>query len=166
MKKILPVLIMAVILLTSCQPKTKIVPVDVDAAKAAVTAVLDKQYASLDARDVNTYMSLFTDDVLVCGTDPKEFWNKTETTNMFNQMLADTTLKLTFKLEKREVRVAKDGNTAVAIEQSFADFISPKIPIRAVYHFVKNNDVWQIDLVADSFIANNEDIAKLTKALE
>ncbi len=85
---------------------------------------------------------------------------------MFTQMLADTAVKMKFKIEKREIRIAMDGNSAVVIEQTFADFISPKIPIRAIYHFVKNNDAWQIDFVADSFIANNEDVPKLTKALE
>ncbi len=166
MKKIHLVLIMAAVIFTSCQPKTKVVPVDTEAAKTAVTALLDNQYSALDKRDINTYMSLFTDDALICGTDPKEFWNKTETSNTFNQMLADTTLELKFKIEKREVRIAKDGNSAVVVEQTLGDFLSPKIQIRAVYHLVKNNDGWQIDFVSDSFIPNNEDIPKLNKALE
>ena len=166
MKKTSYILILAAMIITSCQPKTKIIPVDLDVSKVAVTELFDKYYTALNARDANTCLSFFAEDVLLCGTDPSEFWNKTDASKMLTQMLADTTIKFNFKIDKREIRISNDGNSAVVVEQMIANFISPKIPLRVDYHLVKNNNVWQIDFSSDNLIPYNEDLAKLNKALE
>jgi hypothetical protein len=59
-------MLIAVMTITACQPKTKTVPVDTAAAKVAVTAVLDKYNSAMKAKDVNTIMTLLTDDGLYC----------------------------------------------------------------------------------------------------
>jgi hypothetical protein len=43
---------------------------------------------------------------------------------------------------------------------------SQKIPVRMVYHLVKNDESWLFDFISWSFIPNNEDIAKLNAALD
>ena len=166
MKKISYILILLAMIITSCQPKTKIIPVDLNAAKVAVTELLDKYYSALNARDANTCLSFLTEDVLLCGTDPSEFWNKADASKMITQMLADTTVKFNFKIDKREIRISRDGNSAVVVDQMIANFICPKIPLRVDYHLVKKSDVWQIDFCSDNLIPYNEDLAKLNKALE
>lgn len=152
--------------LTECQPKTKIVPVDTAAAKAAVSIVLDKYNSSMKAKDANIIMTLLTDDGLYCGTDSKEFLNRTDLSNMMNQSFADTSLVFNYSIDKREIRIATDGNSAIAVEQIFINSFSQKIPIRMVYHLVKNNENWLFDFISWSFIPNNEDLGKLNKALE
>lgn len=82
------------------------------------------------------------------------------------QVFADTSLKIDITVDKREIRIAKDGNSAVALEQMFLKPFSQKIPVRNIYHLVKVNDIWQIDFTSVSFIPNNEDIGRLNKALE
>lgn len=166
MKKIFYVMLVAVMTITACQTKTKIVPVDTAAAKVAVTTVLDKYNSAFKAKDANTLMTLLTDNGLYCGTDSKELLDKASLSNTMNQSFADTSLKVNYTIDKREIRIAADGNSAIAVEQMFIKAFSQKIPIRMVYYLVKNNDNWLFDFVSWNFIPNNEDLGKLNKALE
>jgi ketosteroid isomerase-like protein len=152
--------------LSSSQTKTKILPVDMTAAKVAVLKVLDTHWSAVKAKDANAIMALLTDDVLSCGSDSKEFWSKTDMFNTINQMFADTSIKIDITIDKRVIRIAKDGNSAIALEQMVMKPYSQKIPVRNIYHLVKVNDIWQIDFTSVSFIPNNEDLVKLNKALE
>jgi uncharacterized protein (TIGR02246 family) len=166
MKRTFYLMLVAVMIITACQPKTKIVPVDTAAAKVAVTTVLDKYNSAFKAKDVNAILTLLTDDGLYCGTDSKELMDKASLSNMMNQTLADTSLKVNYSVDKREIRIAADGNSAIAVEQMFFKAFSQKMPMRMVYHLVKNGDNWLFDFVSWNFIPNNEDLGKLNKALE
>ena len=166
MKKVLLVLFTTAMIITSCRTKTKVAPVDLAAAKVAVTKVLDTHWSAVKAKDADAVIALLTDDALCCGSDSKEFWNKTDMYNNIRQMFADTSLKIDITIDKREIRIAKDGNSAITLEQLIMKPFSQKIPVRNIYHLVKINDIWQIDFTSVSFIPNNEDIAKLNKALE
>jgi ketosteroid isomerase-like protein len=152
--------------LPSSQTKTKVLHADLTAAKIAVKRVLDSHWSAVKEKDANTILSLLTDDVLSCGSDSKEFWSKTDMSNTIRQMFADTSLKIDITIDKRVIRIAKDGNSAIALEQMFMKPYSQKIPVRNIYHLVKVNDNWQFDFTSVSFIPNNEDIGKLNKALE
>lgn len=82
------------------------------------------------------------------------------------QMLANSELKIDITVDKREIRIAEDGNSAIAFEQMFLKPFSQNIPVRTVYHLVKDNNTWLIDFTSTGFIPNNDDIDKLNKALE
>ena len=166
MKRLLFLLFIVAMIFTSCQTKTKVLPADLTAAEVAILKVLDTHWSAVKAKDADAVIALLTDDVLSCGTDSEEFWNKTDMSNTIKQMFADTSLKTDIKIDKREIRIAKDGNSAIALEQMFMKPYSQKIPVRNIYHLVKVNDIWQIDFTSVSFIPNNEDIGKLNKALE
>ena len=160
------VLFTVAMIITSCQTKTNVAPVDLATAKVAVTKVLDTHWSAVKAKDANAVMALLTDDALSCGTDSKEFWNKTDISNNIRPVFADTSLKIDVTIDKRVIRVAKDGNSAIALEQMFMNPYSRKIPVRNIYHLVKVNNIWQFDFTSVSFIPDNEDIEKLNKALE
>ena len=159
-------IIMASLFMASCQLKTSVAPVDLTAAKEDVTKLLDKFHAGMISQDANALITLFTDDCLACGTDSKELLNKADWNKMLTQAFADTTLKMNFTIDKRDIRISKDGKAAVALEQAFINSFSEKMPCRFVYHAVKNDSGWQLDFMSVSFIPNNEDLAKLNKALE
>ena len=152
--------------LSSSQTKTKVMPVDLTAAKVAVLKVFDTHWFAVKAKDADAIMDLLTEDVLACGSDSKEFWSKTDMSDTIKQMFADTSFKMDIKIDKRVIRIAKDGNSAIALEQMFMRPYSQKIPVRNIYHLVKVNDIWQFDFTSVSFIPDNEDIDKLNKALE
>ena len=165
MKRTFYVMLVAVMIITACQSKTKIVPVDTAAAKVAISTVLDKANSAWNAKDANTLISLLTDDGLFCGTDPSEFWDKKTLSDLWTQGFADTSFVGNFSIDKREIRVAADGNSAIAVEQSYMKVISQKIPVRLIYHVVKSGDNWMFDFLSWGFIPKNEDIVKLNKAL-
>jgi ketosteroid isomerase-like protein len=166
MKRLLLVLFTVAMVFNSCQTKTKALQADLTAAKVAVTKVLDTHWSAVKAKDVNAVVALFANDILSCGTDSEEFWNKTDMHNNIRQMFADSSLKIDITIDKREIRIANDGNSAIALEQIYLIPYSHKIPVRNIYHLVKVNDIWQFDFTSVSFIPDNEDIGKLNKALE
>lgn len=135
-------------------------------SKHAVAKVLDAHWSALKSKDADAVIALVSEDFLSCGSDPKEFWNKTDIYNTIKQMLANSELKIDIKVDKREIRIAKDGNSAIAFEQMFLTPFSKKIPVRTVYHLVKENNTWLIDFTSTGFIPNNADIEKLNKTLE
>ena len=166
MKEIKFVLFIFVMVFVSCQTKTKVMPVDITESEEAVARVLDAHWSAVKAKDADAVIVLVTDDFLSCGSDPNEFWNKTDMYNTVKQMFANTELKMDITVDKREIRIARDGNSAIALEQMFMKPFSQKIPVRTVYHFVRDNNTWLIDFTSTGFIPNNEEIDKLNKALE
>jgi len=98
----------------SCQTKPK---VDMTEPKNAVAKILDDHWSALKAKDADAVIALVSEDFLSCGSDPKEFWNKTEMYTTLKQMLANSDFKFDITVDKREIRVSKDGNSAIAFEQ-------------------------------------------------
>jgi|SRR5664280_633675 hypothetical protein len=166
MKKTLCIIFMAVMIINACQQKPKTAPVDQEAAKVAVVATLDKYHSGMIAKDAKIMMTMLADNGFYCGSDPKEFYDKPTLSNEMTKMFADTTLKISYSINKREIRIAADGNSAIAVDQNVMNFISPKIPVRWVFHLIKTENNWLIDFFSVSLIPHNEDIGKINKALE
>lgn len=165
MKKIPFMLILIITLFSACKQAPKVVTVDLNAEKAAVDALIDKFNSAYNAKNAAGLAAVLTEDALCCGTDPSEFWNKKEITDLWWQFFTDTTLKINYSYDKREIRIASDGNSAIVVDQYIMPFIS-KIPVRNVSNAVKTNGNWMIDFMSWSFIPKNEDIPKLNKAVE
>lgn len=166
MKKIYYILIVAAILTASCKPKTEPVVVDVAAVKAEVTAALDKYHNAYRGKDLTVLMSLFADDLLFCGPAPKEFWDKQTLLPMFERPFADTSFVISYSIIDREIKIARDGNSAISTESYFLGRASTKIPLRQVCHLVKTNGNWMIDYFSASYIPNRADMGKINAALE
>jgi uncharacterized protein (TIGR02246 family) len=164
MKKSLFLMAFAAILVIACQPKTQ--PVDKSAAKEAVNKLMDTYLKFWNAKDASSLSTLLVDDGLFCGTDPTELMDTKAITIAWTQAFADTTLKFNFSVDKREIRVTADGNSAIIVEQFTSNPYTPKIPWRLVSHAVKSGDKWKLDFISWNLIPKNEDIGKLNKALE
>lgn len=166
MKKIFFILPVAVIIFAACQTTPKTIPVDTQAEKAAISALFDKFSTAFKGKDTFTLIASLTEDVLACGTDPAEFWDKKQISDGWTQAFADTSLKIDYSIDKREIRLSSDGNSALVIEQFVMKAISQKMPVRMINHVVKKGEAWMIDFISWNFIPRNEDIGKLNKALE
>lgn len=166
MKKIYYLLIVNAILIISCKPKTEPVVVDNATVKLEVTAAMDKWHNAYRGKDLTVLMSLFTDDLLFCGPAPKEFWDKQTTYSMFEHPFADTSFVISYSIIEREIKIAKDGNTAISTESYFLGRASTKIPLRQVCHLVKTNGNWMIDYFSASYVPNRADMGKINAALE
>lgn len=166
MKKISFFLLFAAITFAACKTKTPPVTVNADAEKAAITAFFDKYTTAMMAKDANAISAMLSENVLCCGTDPGEFWDKKAMTDFWTNVAADTSVKVSYTIEKREIRLSSDGNSAVVIEQFIMPSLCPKIPVRSVYHMIKSGESWIFDLVTWNLIPKNDDLSKLNKALE
>ncbi len=120
----------------------------------------------MKASNVNDIMTFLDNEGLYCGTDPVELWGKEALSNIMTETMADSSFTFDYSIDKRKIRVAVDGSTALVLEQFTMSALSEKIPIRFISHLVKTDENWKIDFMSWSFIPNNEDIAKLNKALE
>jgi len=143
---------------------SKAATVDVEAEKAALNEIMDNFISAAKDGDPTFFISLLTEDALLCGTDPSEFWDKQFIVDFFKQDSNDpiTEMKL---IGDRKIKIAPDGNSAIIVTQLMSDW-SPKIPFRRVYHFVKTNDNWMIFFVNNAFIPKNEDVQKLNEAID
>jgi hypothetical protein len=79
--------------------------------------------------------------------------------------MSDTSMNFNYSVDKREIRIAADGNSAIALEQFYMKVMTQKIPCRLIFHVVKSGDNWMIDFLSWSLIPKNEDLVKLDNAL-
>jgi hypothetical protein len=162
----LPLLLCAVVMLmTSCQPKPETVVVDPEAIKTELNNFMDEYNVAYKSMDINKMTALCTDNVLFLGSDPSEFWSKKQMTDYITSQGLDT-IKLEFVIDRREILVAADGNSAIVVEQFLMPLVSPNMAVRSIDHIVKVGDGWKFDLISWNVIPRNEDIPKLNAAFE
>lgn len=164
MKKTYLPMLVAMIVVTSCQMKTKTVPFDPVTAKAEVTKTLDSIDAALKAKDAKTLLSFYTEDGLFCGTDPTETWDKASFAKTMTAMLADTTMSTEMSDHKREILIDKSGNSANVLRQFTTKWSKP-IMVRETMHLIKADNKWLIDFSSFALIPDNKDMTKLTAAV-
>ena len=155
-----------VIIIASCQSKIKTVPVDTAEAKSEITSVLDKWHAAYQGKDLTVLMSLFADDLLFCGPAPNEFWDKVTLYPLFERPFTNPSFVISYSIIERNIKVEKDGTSAISTEHYFLNVASTKIQLRQVCHLIKSDENWIIDYVSVSYIPNREDMGKINKALE
>lgn len=164
MRNIFYLLAVTSMIMVSCQSKTVPVPVDVATEEAAVNVLIDQLYVALETQDASILNTSLTDDMLACGSDPSEFWNKQQVIELWTAMLAEMSPEVK-RIGNRVVRIAQDGHSALAVEQYLMPVNSSKIPLRNTYHLVKSNGEWKIFLLNTAFIPKNEEIPILDAAL-
>ncbi len=166
MKKAPLLVSVLVMLLTSCQQKPAPVAVDPEAVKAELAIFMDEYNAAYKVLDINKMTALFNDDALFLGTDPAEIWDKNQIIDYFLSSGFDSTTILEFEIDRREIRVAADGNSAIIVEQFYVPLMSPKIAVRCIDKVVKTGDGWKFDFISWNMIPRNEDLPKLNAVLE
>lgn len=167
MKILSGTILLMVLFLSSCQQKpVEVQQVDTEAVKVQVIEVMDKYESALTAKDVSQINPLYSEDLLYVGTDPSEFWGKEAMMGYWEQAFADTSITMDYPVDKRDIKVAGDGNSAIVVEQLYAKEWSARIPLRFVYHLVKAEAGWMIDFASVAFIPKNEEVTILNSALE
>jgi len=142
---------------------SKTSPVDFKAEEDALNKLMDKFEAAIKAFDVSTMLSLYTDDAIMCGTDPSEYWNKQEFSALWEQGSSESVPEMKY-INDRKIIIVPGGNSAIVVTQYIISW-SPNIPWRQVYHCAKINDNWMIHFMNVAFIPKNEDIQKINDAL-
>ena len=168
MKKHYYLLLLLVFAFVACQqPQIEAAPpkpVDLDAAKKEVAAMLDNYHGSMKAKDASALANLFAEDGLYCGTDPNELWDKEAFADYIRKAFSDTAVTNNYTVERRKVRVSPDGKSAITVEQ-FIDSYSPKILVRVVSHLVKDSVSWKLDFTSWALVPSNDDVPKINEAM-
>jgi ketosteroid isomerase-like protein len=138
--------------------------VDIKDEIAVINKLMDKMDAEFENGDATTFLSSLTDDALICGTDPSEFWNKEQYIGMQDPGSDNSGSEFNY-IDDRVVKVAPDGNSAIVVNQFMIGW-SPNIPLRNVFHLIKTNEGWKVFFVNISFIPKNEHIAIINHAVE
>ena len=138
--------------------------VDLEAEKAAINAILDKFDEEMKKGDAAFFYSALADEALICGTDPSEFWTRSEYLGLRDQQ-SDFALPEFNYIGDRVIKVAPGGNSAIVVTQFVIEW-SPKIPWRTVYHFIKTDGQWKVFFVNIAFVPRNEVIGKINEAIE
>jgi len=142
---------------------SKTTSVDIEAEETAVTELLNTLTKAFKEQDVATLVSLLSDDLLGCGSDPSEFWNKEQVTEIWKQMLVQP-----FELNhigEPVVLIAPDGHSAFAVQQYYMPFYSDKLAFRNGYHLIKSDGEWLILSFNTACVPKNEDLPKINEAL-
>ena len=152
--------------LFSCHHKQQPEPVDKEAVKKEITAVLDKVYAFFDNHEIEPYAALLCDDGLFTGTDRTEFWDKKSLLKIQKEMVNDPDFIFTFKPGKRAIRVADDGKSALVVDQIEATSVfGPNLPVRITSLILKTDNGWKVNYLGWGLIPDNEDLGKIVAAL-
>lgn len=134
-------------------------------AAEELNKVLDKLYMAYNTKDSKLFVSLMADDGVYCGTDSREIWDKKEYAELMKAMFADTTFHSKITVDQRRIKYAKDGKSALVMDQFCFEW-NKKIPVRHVVHLFKEGNSWICDFVSTSFIPNNEDMDKIFNVLK
>ena len=163
MRKNAMLFLLIVLALTACQLQPAPKPLNIEDEEVAIYDVLDKLISAFKEQNVDTLTSLLAEDVLMCGSDPSEFWNKQEIIEIWTQMLAQP-VELNV-IGEPVIKVAPDGNSAFAVQQYFMPMFSDKLLFRNGYHLIKSNNEWKIYTSNTALIPKNEDIPVINEAL-
>src|ERR1700730_2207033 len=163
------IIILAAVILSACQqppPKIEEAPpkVDLEATKTEVGALLDNYHKTMKSKDASEMAKILAEDGLYCGSDPSEIWDKEAFSDYIRKAFADTSVIINYIVDKRKIRVAKDGNSAMAVEQ-FIDAASPKIQVRVVSHVIKDGTAWKLDFNSWGLVPTNEDLPKINEVV-
>jgi hypothetical protein len=129
-----------------------------------IESFIESYYKALMDEDAEALGSLLAEDGLFCGTDPSEYWDKQSVVEMFEQSFTGEAFDLSELVKKRVIHLSDNGMSAMVLEHINMPW-SPNIPVRQTFHVTRNGSKWQIDFIGWSFIADNDDIARLNAAV-
>ncbi len=162
MKNIYLYLVLAIVI-SACQKKTE-VKVDQATLTEQVNTFMEKNRKIWETNDTSALRGIYAEDLVILGTDPSELWNKNQYLDEWKKMIQGG-FEFKHSEIKRDIRVSKDGNSAMVSEQYFIPMLSEKFQVRAIFHVEKNSDNWQINYLSWSVIPRNADIEKINAAL-
>ena len=165
MKKVFLILALVCIGFASCQRNESAPAVNKEEVSKTVGELFDGFNSSFKIKDASTMGNFLSDDGLFLGTDPEEFWSKQRVIEEVSKMAQDTTINSNYTVDKREVRVSSDGQTALVIEQSVVPFLG-NIPVRTIGRAAMKDGQWKIDFYSWSLIPKNESLEKLSEAYQ
>jgi hypothetical protein len=160
MKRIL-LLFIIVFVISACQNST--VPVDIEAEKATLNEMFANYEENFIKLETDSLLALYSEDMLICGSDPNEFWNREVTKKSYDAQRGPDLPEVSF-FGDRIIKVAPDGKSAFVIEQMNVAFC-PGLPWRQVHYLLKKDGKWLISVSSFGIIPKNEDLPDIFAAI-
>jgi len=165
MKK-LSLLFVLILALSACTQQTE--PVDIDAEKAVLNEMFANYETYFAALETDSLLALYSEDMLICGSDPGEFWNSEVTKESYDAQRewydSQGGMPEVSFFGDRIIKVNPDGNSALVIEQMNVA-LSPGLPWRQVHYVLKTDGKWLISVSSFGIIPKNEDLPAIFMAL-
>jgi hypothetical protein len=171
------ILIPAMAILLACNSNEKTSEQEMKEGKQPGTEALDTAQARIDLnnmaddihstfkkKDISFIEKYMSRNGIYLGTDPGEILNYNDYMSYMQQMVSDTALHLSdYKISRREISI--NGTSALIVDQLFMPEISKKLMLRNICHANFVNGKWEVDMYAWNFVAKNEEVPKIDKAL-
>ena len=133
----------------------------------SIDSVLDEYHQAMKSKDAPTMMSLMAEKGLYCGTDPMELWDKNTLSDYVTQAFENPSLEIDYKINRREIRLGKDGKSAIAVDHYVMDVITPHFPVRTVFHLILDeNNAWKCNFLSMSLAPPNDGMKLINKLVE
>lgn len=162
MKNVLLILSLAGLILSGCQQSPA--PVDLEAEKAAAQKMLSSFTDVMTTQDVDSMQTFIAEDALICGSDPAELWNKEAAMKLWYEIAKGPEVDFIF-MDEQPLKMAPDGNSAIAVHQFYIPAMMPNLPARNVYYLTKSEGRWMISMWSSSLIPKNEDLPAIIMAV-
>ena len=144
--------------------QTGIETLDTVQAKKDLNTMADDIHSTFKKKDISFIEKHMSKNGIYLGTDPVEILNYDEYLSYMKQMVSDTALHISdYTISRREITV--NGTSALIVDQLIMPEISKKLMVRNICHANMENGKWVVDMYAWNFIAKNEEIPKIEKAL-
>jgi len=156
----------AILVLTAFNTMTNISYDDQQTSRDAVLAVLEKFHYSFGNRDTATLRTLIISPGIFCGTIPFEITDDKDFVldYLMESYFGDTAT--VYSVTDREILVAADEKSAIAMEQFIYPPRSKRFYTRSNTHLVKIDGEWMIDSFCLSFVISDTDMAKINEILQ
>ncbi|MCU4162352.1 nuclear transport factor 2 family protein [Carboxylicivirga caseinilyticus] len=160
------VVMVGVAVLVSCAPNPPKSEVDTKVVEKEITALLDEFHSVFVELKIDRLSSMMDDDGLFIGSDPTEFWDKNKLIGLWEEAKQNTSDQFEYDIDKRVLKVSKDGLSCIVVEQFYIPYWSEEMPFRLTTNWIKSDMSWKINFMDWAFIPYNEDIATINTALK
>lgn len=144
--------------------QTEIEILDTVQARKDLNLMADDMHDRFKKKDISFIEKYMSRSGVYLGTDPVEILTYNDYLTYMQNLVNDTATHISdYKILRREITI--NGRSALIIDQLFMPEISKKLMLRNICHANFENGKWVVDMYAWNFLAKNEEVPKIDKAL-
>lgn len=138
---------------------------DPETEKNAIFAVGDKFHTAFKAKKPQDIKALTVENGFYMGTDPEEVFNPTAFEKYLLEKLTNPAIgTIDYKIDRREVNIAENGQSAVLVDQFTLIAFTQYIPWRMTSHLIKKDGSWKFDFISLSMTPKNDVVPAVNMA--
>ncbi|HET9431425.1 MAG TPA: nuclear transport factor 2 family protein [Chitinophagaceae bacterium] len=133
-------------------------------ARKDLNTMADDMHSTFKKKDISFIEKYMSRNGIYLGTDPVEILNYNDYVSYMQKLVSDTALHISdYTISRRDITI--NGTSALIIDQLYMPEISKKLMLRNICHANFENGKWVVDMYAWNFLAKNEEIPRIDKAV-